>query len=315
MKLPGPVYALIAFGIYATHDVVIKTLGAHYAPFQIIFFSTVFSFPLVIFMLMRDPTEGHLRPVHPWWSALRTGSAVVTSLSAFYAFSALPLAQVYVMLFAAPLLVTLLAIPMLGEKVGLHRMFAVLLGLIGVIVVLRPGSTDLSLGHLAGLSAAFFLALGSVIMRKIGQEERAAVLMLYPMLANFVVTGAILALVYEPMPVEHLGLTGIISLFGFVAGLLMISAYRNGDAAVVAPMQYSQILWATGFGYFLFGEKLDIATGIGAGLIIVSGIYIVIRESRLGAESQTPVLRTRSRASSAASFRISPWLRLKNPRR
>ncbi len=139
--------------------------------------------------------------------------------------------------------------------------------------------------------------------------------MLYPMLANFVVTGAILALVYEPMPVEHLGLTGIISLFGFVAGLLMISAYRNGDAAVVAPMQYSQILWATGFGYFLFGEKLDIATGIGAGLIIVSGIYIVIRESRLGAESQTPVLRTRSRASSAASFRISSWLRLKNPRR
>ncbi len=314
MKLPGPVYALIAFGIYATHDVVIKTLGAHYAPFQIIFFSTVFSFPLVIFMLMRDPTEGHLRPVHPWWSALRTGSAVVTSLSAFYAFSALPLAQVYVMLFAAPLLVTLLAIPMIGEKVGLHRMFAVLLGLIGVIVVLRPGSTDLNLGHLAGLSAAFFLALGSVIMRKIGQEERAAVLMLYPMLANFVVTGAILALVYEPMPVEHLGLTGIISLFGFIAGLLMIAAYRNGDAAVVAPMQYSQILWATGFGYFLFDENLDIATGIGAGLIIVSGIYIVIRESRLGAKSQTPVLRTRSRASSAASFRISPWLRLKNPR-
>lgn len=314
MNLSGPLYALIAFGIYSTHDVVIKTLGATYAPFQIIFFSTVFSFPLVIFMLLRDPTEGHLRPVHPWWTALRTGAAVITSLSAFYAFSALPLAQVYVMLFAAPLLVTLLAIPMLGEKVGMHRMFAVLLGLIGVIVVLRPGSADLSLGHLAGISAAFFLALGSVIMRKIGQDERAAVLMLFPMLANFIITGLILAFVYKPMPVTHLGLTGVISLFGFVAGLLMIAAYRNGDAAIVAPMQYSQIIWATGYGYLLFGESVDSFTVIGAGLIIISGIYIVIRESRLGTKSNTPVLRTRSRAASAASFRISPWLRLKKPR-
>jgi drug/metabolite transporter (DMT)-like permease len=117
------------------------------------------------------------------------------------------------------------------------------------------------------------------------------------------------------MPILHLGGMGIISLFGFVGGLLMIAAYRNGDAAIVAPMQYSQILWATGFGFFLFDEIIDVPTLIGAGIIIASGLYIVFRETRLGARSQTPVLRTKSRPATASSFRISPILRRMRERR
>jgi drug/metabolite transporter (DMT)-like permease len=315
MSLSGPFYALIAFAIFATHDVIVKTLGAVYAPFQIIFFATLFSFPLITFMLMRDETEGHLKPVHPWWTALRTASAVITGISAFYAFSVLPLAQVYVVIFASPLLITLMAIPILGEKVGIHRILAVVVGLGGVIVVLRPGTADLGLGHLAALGTAVFGALASVIVRKVGQDERTAVLMLYPMAANFLVMGALLWFVYKPMPLEHLGGVAVISLFGFIAGLLLIAAYRNGDAAIVAPMQYSQILWATLYGYLLFDESVDLNTAIGAGIIIASGVYIVIRESRLGAKSNSPVTRTRSRSSSAASFRISPLLRKTRERR
>ena len=137
--LSGALFALAAFGLFATHDVVVKTLGAYYAPFQIIFFSVLFSFPLATLMLMRDPTSGHLRPVHPWWTALRTAAAVLTGFSAFYAFSVLPLAQVYAILFSAPLLITVLAIPVLGERVGLHRWAAVCVGLAGVNRTHRPG--------------------------------------------------------------------------------------------------------------------------------------------------------------------------------
>ncbi|OIP83205.1 MAG: EamA family transporter [Rhodobacterales bacterium CG2_30_65_12] len=309
MFLSGPLYALLAFAIFSTHDVIIKVLGGFYAPFQIIFFSTLFSFPFVTFMLMRDATEGHLIPKHPWWMALRTVAAMITGFSAFYAFSVLPLAQVYVVIFASPLLITILSIPLLGERVGIHRILAVIVGLAGVIVVLRPGSAELGLGHLAAGAAALFGALTSVIVRKIGRDERTVVLMLYPMAANFLVMGALLALVYAPMPLQHLGGIAVISLFGFVAGLLLIAAYRNGEAAIVAPMQYSQIIWATLYGYFLFDERVDLPTVIGAGIIIASGVYIVFRESRLGAKSNTPVLRTRSRGPSAASFRISPLLR------
>ncbi|MAM63362.1 DMT family transporter [Maritimibacter sp. UBA3975] len=309
MNLSGPLYALVAFGIYATHDVIIKFLGGSYSPFQLIFFSTLFSFPLVTFMLMRDATSGNLRPVHPWWTAIRTVLASITGFSAFYAFSVLPLAQTYVLLFATPLLITLLSIPMLGERVGLHRLGAVLAGLIGVLVVLQPGATDLTLGHAAGVTSAVCNAFASVIVRKIGRDERPVVLMLYPMAANFVLMGVLLAFVYKPMPVEHVGGLAVISALGFIAGLVLISAYKNGDAAIVAPMQYSQIIWASLFGYFIFGESLERATVIGAGIIILSGLYIVFREARLGAKSQTPVIRTRSRGSTAASFRISPILR------
>ena len=150
----GALLALLAFGIFATHDVFIKVLGSSYSPVQIVFFSVLLSFPLTTMMLMRDAQPGTLLPRHPGWMALRTAASVLTAISAFYAFSVLPLAQVYAIIFASPLLITVLAIPVLGEVVRLRRWLAVLVGLAGVIVVLRPGSTELGLGHLAALAAA-----------------------------------------------------------------------------------------------------------------------------------------------------------------
>ncbi|HRK43600.1 MAG TPA: EamA family transporter, partial [Gemmobacter sp.] len=132
-NLQGALFALLAFGIYATHDVVVKFLGADYHAIQIIFFAGLLSFPLVTLMLMNDGTEGHLRPVHPWWAALRTVSTVITGVTAFYAFSVLELAETYAILFATPLLITVLAIPLLGERVGLRRGIAVGVGLAGAL--------------------------------------------------------------------------------------------------------------------------------------------------------------------------------------
>ncbi len=235
----------------------IKKLGGIYAPFQMIFFTVLLSFPLVTIMLMRDTTPGHLRPVHPWWIAIRTGAGVIGGMSAFYAFSVLPLAQIYAILFASPLLITVLAIPILGERVRIRRWLAVIVGLAGVMVVLRPGGDGavLGLGHLAALTAAIFSALASIIVRKIGNEERSVVLLLYPMLANFVVMACFLPFFYIPMPIRTYRAWSVSSLlFGFVAGLFLIAAYKNAEAAIVAPMQYSQIIWATAFGYFLFDE-------------------------------------------------------------
>lgn len=307
-NLRGALKALLAFGIFATHDVVVKFLGGQYSPVQIIFFSVLLGFPLVTVMLMNDRADGNLRPVHPWWTLIRTVSALVTGVSAFYAFSTLPLAQTYAILFASPLLITLLAIPILGEKVGFRRGIAVLVGLVGVIIVLRPGQADLRLGHLAALTAACFSSLASVIVRKIGQDERSVVLLLYPMMANFIVLGMALPFVYKPMPIEHLGMVGIIAAFGFVAMLLVISAYRTAEAVIVAPMQYSQILWAVVYGAIFFREEPDVFTALGAGVIIVSGIYIVLREDSGAVSINRPVLESRSRPETGTMPRISVML-------
>ena len=313
-SLRGSILALVAFAIFATHDVLIKYLGGTYSPFQIVFFSVLFGFPIVTILLLRDAKEANLIPRHPRWVVARTLASVVTGFCAFYAFSVLPLAQVYAFIFAAPLLITLLSIPILGETVGVHRWAAVVLGLVGVMIVLRPGAEPLTLGHIAGLMAAAGSAVVSVITRKIGRAERAAVMMLYPMMANVVLMGAILPFVYKPMPVEHLGLLVVVAALGFAGGLSMIAAYRFGDAAVVAPMQYSQIIWGSAFGFLFFAEVPDINTGIGAGVIIMAGLYVVLRESLGGGSENTPVLRTRSRTGAASSPNIGAILRAQTER-
>lgn len=302
-NVKGALLALLAFGVYATHDVIVKLMGASYSPFQLIFFSVLFSFPLAMLMLMRDATPGTLLPVHPWWVAFRTFAALVTGLSAFYAFTVLPLAQVYAILFASPLIITVLAIPILGEKVRIRRWLAVIVGLIGVIVVLRPGSTALSAGHLAALVAAIGAAFASIIVRKIGSEERPLVLLLYPMTANFLVTAVALPFVYVAPPIEHLGFFAGIALLGTIGGLIIIAAYNVGEAVIVAPMQYSQILWAAVYGLLFFGELPDFATVLGAAIIIASGLYIVLRESQSGTSANKPVTRTKQRPDTGTTPR------------
>jgi drug/metabolite transporter (DMT)-like permease len=308
----GSLLALLAFGIFATHDVIVKYLGGTYAPFQIVFFSVLFGFPIITFLLLRDATQANLIPKHPWWTAFRTLASVITGFCAFYAFSVLPLAQTYAILFAAPLLITLLAIPMLGETVGWRRAVAVFIGLGGVLVVLQPGQTELSLGHAAALVAACTGAFASLVVRKIGREERSVVLILYPMMTNFILMGAAMPFVYEPMPGLDIGALAIIAALALTATYCLILAYRMAAAVMVAPMQYSQILWASLFGALLFDEGLDSATLLGSGIIIASGIYIVLREGKGGGSSTTPVLRTRTRMGTSMALRVAPFLSAKD---
>lgn len=310
----GAALALLAMGLYATHDVVIKALGAQYPALQVLFFSSLLSFPLVMVIIMRDPTPGTLRPANPGWVALRTVAGVVAGMGGFLAFSHLPLAQVYAILFAAPLLVTILSIPILGERVGVHRWAAVVAGLIGVLIVLRPGAQTLEWGHLAALASAIASATTAVILRKLGRSERPLVLLMWPMLGNFVATGASLALDYRPMELPHLALAGVIACLGLVAGFLLILAYRAGEAAIVAPMQYSQILWATAYGWILFDEMLDLPTVLGATIIIGSGIYIVWREGTGGNSAHRPVTASRIRAETVTAPRTSLLQRIWPPR-
>ncbi|MDP3262092.1 MAG: DMT family transporter [Tabrizicola sp.] len=308
--LRGALFSLAAFGFYATHDVVVKLLGETYSSFQIIFFSGLMGFPLVTLMLMGDRRDGTLIPRHPWWTALRTVAAMVTGVMGFFAFSKLPLAQCYAIFFAMPLLITLMAIPMLGEKVGLRRGVAVIVGLIGVIIVLRPGSGDaLGIGHLAALGAAITGALTSVIVRKIGSEERSVVLMLYPMVLSFFVMGLVMPFVYVPMPIDHLALTAVMAFLGMLGALGIIAAYRIAPAVIVAPMQYSQIIWAALYGWLFFDESVDFYTWVGTAVIVASGIYIVLREQAPSVSQNRPVTESRTRFDYGTMPRISSWLK------
>lgn len=290
----GAGMAMLAYGIFATHDAVIKSLGASYAVFQIIFFSVLFAFVPVMVMLLIDRAEANLRPHHPWLVLARTCTMMLSMVCAFYAFSVLPLAETYALLFATPLLITALSVPLLGETVRLRRWIAVFTGLIGVLVILRPGYTELNSGHVAALAAAMGSAFSGIIVRKIGSEERSAVLILYPMLANILVMALMLPWVYVPMPLTDFGLMASVGLLSTLAQLCVIGAFRAAPVALVAPFQYSQILWAVPFGFFLFGDVPDVWVAVGTSIIIASGLFVVWRENKAEVSNTAPVSSNRN---------------------
>ena len=308
-SIAGPLLALLAFALYATHDVIVKVLGHNYSVFQILFFAGLLSFPIAMGMLMRDRTPGTLLPVHPWWVLARTLAIILAGLGGFYAFTVLPLAETYAILFATPLIVTLLSIPVLGERVGIHRGLAVVLGLVGVLIVLRPGGEALSLGHLAALVAAAATATSSVIVRRLGDGERSVVLMIYPLIGSVALMGVLMVPGYVAPELLDLALMGGVAVLGFTATLLVIYAYRMADAAVVAPMQYSQMLWAVFFGMMFFDETPDLWTLVGAGVIIASGLYILTREARRDVSANQPASVAQARIEGHAALDAQP-----NPR-
>ncbi len=311
----GILFALLAYAIYSTHDTVVKLLGADYSSFQIVFFSVLFGFPMTSVMLMRDATPGTLIPVHPWWMLARTLFTVMANGCAFYAFSVLPLADAYSIFFATPLIITVISIPMLGETVRRHRWIAVFVGLVGVAIVLNPGGAALTMGHGAALVAACAGAFASVIVRKIGSEERSVVMLLYPMMANFLLMGLLMMLVpgsYVPVAGSHMLGFALIAGLSIMGMLFVILAYKAGEAAIVAPMQYSQIIWATLFGFLLFDQLPGWNVAVGAGLIIASGVYIVLREASQGRDSNQPVLRTRNRLGTPATPRAGRVMRIRS---
>jgi drug/metabolite transporter (DMT)-like permease len=289
--LKGAGLGLLGFAIFSVHDAVIKSITG-IPVFQVAFFAILFSFvPFTLFLAL-ESTARSMRPRLPGLIALRCLFNVVGLLSVFYAFGKLPLSEVYSLLFAAPIFITLLAIPILGERIRAIRWFAIVLGLLGVLVVLRPGSDSLTLDHLAAVIAAACVACNSIVTRKIGSREHSLTLIMYPMLTSVVITGIATAFVYVPMAGEvllKLCAIGVLSVFGQT---LMIQAYRSSEAQFVAPMQYSQMLWALIFGALIFNESIDRTVLLGSAIIVCSGLLFIWRE--LVASVKQPVLRNRN---------------------
>ncbi|MFO1351575.1 MAG: DMT family transporter [Gammaproteobacteria bacterium] len=287
----GPLLALAGFAFFALHDALIKSLAA-YSVFQIVFFAVLFSHVPFVFYLATVGDGQNLRPARPFWVGFRTLCMVGSALFAFYAFGHLPLAQTYAVLFTTPLMITVLAIPILGERVRIFRWFAVALGLGGMLIALRPDSGALQAGHLAALAGALCSATSAVLTRKLGASERSATLILYPLLANILLTGGLLYFVYRPMPFADLAKMAGIGCLALLGQLFVIRAYRAAPAALVAPFQYSQILWAVFYSMLWFNETPDRYVLIGSVVIICAGLLIVWRESRLGVSLNRPFLRS-----------------------
>lgn len=204
-RMKGVLFGLAGFGLFSLADATIKFLGGSYHPVQIVAFAGLFTLPLIACLWLRLP--GTLKPEHPWLMAIRTAALVGNGLLVTYAFTAMPLAQAYAIFFTLPLMLTLLAWPLLGDRVDAMGGLAVLVGLAGVLVALNPGRVELGLPHLAAIFGTLLAAVHYLIVRKTGGAEPVVNMMLYPVLGQTVSAFLILPGRHVGMPFHDI-LTG-----------------------------------------------------------------------------------------------------------
>ena len=274
----GALLGLAGFGLFSVADATIKFLGDSYHAFQIVAFASLFTLPLIGLLWLRNPVS--LRPVHPWLMAIRTVALIGNALLVTYTFTVLPLAQAYAIFFTLPLVLTLLAWPLLGDRVDAVGGVAVVLGLVGVIVALNPGRVEFGFGHVTAILGMLLAAVHYLIVRRTGGVESSVAMLLYPVAGQALAAFLILPGRYTPMPLADLATVASISVTGMAGTMLMFAAYRAAPPVIVAPTQYSQIAWAALFGALFFAEPLPPSTAIGVAIIAAAGMLVISRQDR-----------------------------------
>jgi drug/metabolite transporter (DMT)-like permease len=272
---------LLAVFMLSTMDVGLKMLVENYGSMQVVFFRCAFSLPLfVVWMLFTDRTL--FRTAYPGGQLVRGVLGLVMLYSVGECFRELQLADAYAIFFAAPLLITLLSGPMLGEPAGLMRTTAAIIGFSGVLLVLQPsGSGWISYGGLMAVVAMVFYSLTAILLRRIGSGDRTMTIAFWFVL--LVGTGAGLAALPNWQPVNFsrdwvwLLLIGVT---GAVGQVLLTAAFRRASVAVVAPFDYVHMVWAVIYGWWLWSYLPDGRTWIGSAVVIASGLYVLYREHR-----------------------------------
>ncbi|MBC8129424.1 MAG: DMT family transporter [Rhizobiaceae bacterium] len=291
----GILLGFLCFFVYACSDALIKALGGAIPVFEIGFFSALFAlFPALFTKEKSERWAEVLVPRHPGLVLVRTISGTTGGILAVVAFTTLPLAEAYALIFLLPIFVTILSRLVLQEPVGWKRWGAVVAGLLGVLLVIRPGFRDILPGHLAAVGCAFCGSVTVIVLRVLGPSERRITLIGSVTVGAILVNGILMLPSYVAPP-PHL--FPIIVLSGLSAGLghlLQVQATRLAPANRVAPTQYSQIIWAALLGALFFEEFPDAIGIAGMGIVAASGLFTFVREEkRSGWAQRTPLERNR----------------------
>jgi len=282
MALSGIGLVLMAFALFSTMDTMAKWLTGGYPLAQIVLTNALFSQTTMLLILPLFGGRRALRTRRPGLHLLRGAITVCGAFGVFFAFNRMPMADVYAIIFAAPFMITALSVPMLGESVGWRRWAAIVAGFIGVLVMLRPGGGIIDFGALGALAAALGHAVSMLIVRRMGGEDPGVTFAFYSNISALSISGTVLLAsggFVPPAPSDLLLFAGC----GITGGLGLVcitTGFSRAPAAVLAPFQYSQMLWGVTYGYLVFGDRPDAWLAVGGGIVIGSGFYLLHREAR-----------------------------------
>ena len=276
------VLMLSAVALFSVMDVLVKWEGALYPVVMVMFFRSIFAFVPLSFFVFKNGIRGALAVQSPMSHVLRSALGLGAMAAIFVAYTKMSLADVIAITFSAPLFVTALSVPMLGEKVGPRRWSAILVGFAGVLIMVQPGPGMVESAAMIALVGTLCYAMASIYVRKLSKVDPSSAIVFYNTLTATIVTGAILPFVWVTPDFVDLLLMMAIGMVGGTAQLLKTQAFRYADVAVIMPFDYSALIWATLYSYLIWDEFPDQWVLIGASVVIASGLYILFRESSLG---------------------------------
>lgn len=274
----GVLLAFLAYASFSMADALIKATGPAMSVFEIAFFTTSFSIIPAVLTKRGERWRDLYRLRHPWLVHLRCATAIAGTACVMYAFTHIPFADVYAIGFLTPIMVTILGVTILKEHVALHRWLLLIISFLGVVLVIRPGVRDLQLGHLAIFCSVFLGGITTVVLRHVAPRERRVSLVGLQVLYSALVNGLLMLPVFVVPSPEQLAVFLGIGLMGGTGGLLLIAATKRSPANLVAPVQYSQLIWAIVFGAMFFGEYPDYVAIIGLIIVLTAGLANVLTE-------------------------------------
>lgn len=296
-------FVLIGVGAISINDMLIKQLSGGYPLHQIVFARSAIGIIISLGLVKLEGGWHLLRTKHPGLHVLRGVLVVIANMAFFLALAALPLAEATALFFAAPLFITLLSIPILGEKVGVMRLSAVAVGFVGVVIMQRPWAGDETLHAsrlvlLLPVLAAITYALNQLMTRKLGVTAKASVLSLYIQAVFIVVSVAFYLVAGDGRFVDETSMASMqfllrawvwpapgdgwvfwgLGLNAAIIGYCLSQAYRMADAATVAPFEYVGLPLAVFWGFVIFGDLPSWEVWVGIALILGSGLFVFLRE-------------------------------------
>lgn len=278
----GIIMMCVGVACLCVNDALAKSLTAHYSPLQIQFLRNAIALPFAILIAWKMGGGAALRSHRPVAHLFRGGLWISATFLFFTSIKYLGLAEATALIFVAPLFITALSALFLREQVGWRRWMAVLVGFVGVLIAVRPGTSAFQTVSLLPVATAFIYALLMLSARWVDNRESVWTLLLYMTGTGAVISLFLVPFAWTAIRPEDYWLFAAVAIFGTTGMTMMTQAFRLAPAVVVAPLDYSAIIWATLLGWLFWNEIPDALTFVGAAVIIASGVFIIWREHRVG---------------------------------
>lgn len=278
----GILFAVTATLVFGIQDAVAKVLVQDHSPFQITMLRYWAFAAFSLFLVARQaPLRQALRSRAPVLQVVR-GALLILDIWLFaFAVRTVPLAELQAISLVYPLMVTLIAIPLLGEKVGSFRFAAIGVGFAGAMVIVRPGGLPLDWGVLFAVLSSACYALYVVLTRRVSRLDSTPTSMVYVALVGFVCSTGVGIFFWGPLEGEALLLVAIVMSTTCIAHSLMMAALSMAPASALQPFSYVSLPWGIVLSYLVFGHLIDPVSLVGAAIIVGAGLVVMARERRL----------------------------------